>query len=83
MSVNAPAVNNPYSVTLEGDSYVVRVDRQLFAREDLNRLLDYFLFRSIVQRSQATQPDIDALAAEVDRAAWEQAKSNFADKERP
>lgn len=80
MSVNAPALNTPYSVTLEGDSYVVRADRQLSDREDLNLLLDYFLFRSIVQRSQATQPEIDALASAVERAAWERTKSNFASK---
>lgn len=58
----------PYSVTVQDDDYVVRIDRHLLTRDDLSSLLDYFLLRSIAQKSQASQEDIDALADEVDRA---------------
>ena len=43
----------------------MRVKRNLLERDDLNRLLDYLLVRSILRRSQATQNDIDALADEA------------------
>ncbi len=64
-----PSVSSlPYSVTVQDDDYVVRIDRHLLTRDDLSSLLDYFLLRSITQKSQASQEEIDALADEVDRA---------------
>ena len=64
-----PAVSSlPYRVTVQDDDYIVRIDRHLLTRDDLSSLLDYFLLRSITQKSQASQEDIDALADEVDRA---------------
>lgn len=68
----------PYRVFAEGDEYVVRVKRNLLERDDLNRLLDYLMVQSILQRSQSTQDEIDALANEVKQAAWERIKPLFA-----
>jgi hypothetical protein len=78
MSTDLSMATVPYTVTLDGDSYVVRVDRNLLDRDELNRLLDYLLVQSILRHSQATQDEIDSLADEVKQRAWARLKPLFA-----
>lgn len=38
--------------------------------EDIQQLMDYLSYKSIVSRSQATQPIIDELAETVKKGRW-------------
>ncbi len=75
---NSSSQGIPYSVSVQGDHYVVQIDRRLVTREELNSLLDAILFQSIVQKSHATQTEIAALAEEIDRNAWGRVSHSFA-----
>ena len=78
MSVDIALDTAPYRIFAEGDDYVVRVNRNLLERDELNRLLDFFLVQSILRRSQATQDEIDAFAQEIEQHAWSRLHSLFA-----
>lgn len=66
-----------YTVAVENNEFVIRVNRDLIQREELSRILDYLLIQSIKRRSQATQEEVDALATEVKRAAWRRVQPLF------
>lgn len=44
---------------------------------DIQRLLDYLSYKRAIQKSQATQEQIDALAKEVKQGWWEKNKGRF------
>ena len=67
----------PYVVTVDANEYVIRVKRDVIARDDLARMFDALLFSSIRRRSQATEEEISALAADVKRAAWKRVEHLF------
>ncbi len=69
MSANTPVTNAPYTVTQDDTHYLVRIERTLVERKELNRLLDDLLVQAIVRRNEANQAEIDALAADVDRSS--------------
>lgn len=45
--------------------------------DNLQRIIDFIRYRELIAQSQATQEDIDALAAEVNASWWEQNRSRF------
>ena len=61
----------PYSVAIDDQSITIRADRTVFDSVALTKLLDYLSLESIRRRSQATQAEVDALAEEVNRKAWQ------------
>jgi hypothetical protein len=66
-----------YTVTVENDEFVIRVNRDLIEREELSRILDYLLIQSIKRRSEATAEEIGEVAADVKRAAWQRVQHLF------
>ena len=77
MSIAIDFERNPYRVAIENNEFVIRVNRDLIEREDLNRLLDYLMLQSIKRRSQASEAEIEALSAEVKVAAWQRVQHLF------
>ena len=45
--------------------------------EELQRLLNYLLYKEAVAESEATQEQVDELAREVNRNWWEENKNRF------
>ena len=45
--------------------------------EELQRLLNYLLYKEAVAESEATQEQVDKLAREVNRNWWEENKNRF------
>lgn len=45
--------------------------------EDLQRMMDYFLYKEIGMKSRARQEDIDALARQSSRTWWQDNKQRF------
>jgi 2,3-bisphosphoglycerate-independent phosphoglycerate mutase len=66
-----------YSIAVEQDDIVVRLNRAAVDQEALRRFLDYIELESLRARSQLTPEDAADLANEIDRAAWEQVRPGF------
>ncbi|MBI3960468.1 MAG: hypothetical protein HY328_16775 [Chloroflexi bacterium] len=64
-----------YSYALEGEDIVLRVDKELVDPEFFARFLDYLNVQAMRRRSRLTEVQVEKLAAEVDRAVWQQLKS--------
>lgn len=73
--------NAPYSVAVEDDNFIVRLDRRLFDQAEITRFLDYLRIESFRKRSQATPDEIEQLAQDVKRSIWERLKPQFLDEE--
>lgn len=63
--------STPYSVAVDDQVITIRADRTVFDSVALTKLLDYLSLEAIRRRSQATQAEVDALADEVNRKAWQ------------
>lgn len=48
---------------------------------DIQQILNYFEYINLVNKSQATQEQIDDLAREVNKGWWEKNKERFVGKE--
>ena len=66
-----------YTITLDNNDIIVRLDRTLIDEEALTKLLDYVELESIRKRSKLTEEQAADLAKEVDQAAWESSKPKF------
>ncbi len=64
-----------YSYALEGSDIVLRMDKELLEPEFFARFLDYLNVQAMRRRSRLTEAQVEKLAAEVDRAVWQQLKS--------
>ncbi|WP_413167070.1 hypothetical protein ACL6C3_10260 [Capilliphycus salinus ALCB114379] len=66
-----------YSITLENQEIVVRLNRELIDVDSLRAFLDYLELESIRKRSQLTVEQATGLAEEIDRAIWDSIQSKF------
>ena len=66
-----------YTITLDNNDIVVRLDRDLIDDAALKKFLDYVELESIRKRSKLTEKQAERLAEEVDRAAWKNSKPKF------
>jgi hypothetical protein len=66
-----------YSVVVESQDVVVRLNKDVIDRDAMTRFLDYLELELIRKRSKLTQERADALAAEIDRDVWENLKPKF------
>lgn len=64
----------PYAVKIDEQNVVVSFDRTLLDQVLLFRLLDYLRIATVRQQSQATQEEVDRLAAEVNAKIWQRLK---------
>ena len=67
----------PYEIRSEDDQVVIRIPRDKVDEGVISRVLEYMDFEIIRSRSQATQEQIDELAEEVQKAAYERVKHLF------
>lgn len=63
---------------------IERTDREIIIRlpadldvDDIQRMLDYLSYKQAIQKSQATQEQIDELAKKVKTGWWEKNKDRF------
>ncbi|MBK8703123.1 MAG: hypothetical protein IPN33_05565 [Saprospiraceae bacterium] len=63
---------------------IERTDREIIIKlpadlnvDDIQRMVDYLSYRQAIQRSQATQAQIDDLVNEVKKRWWEKNKGRF------
>lgn len=66
-----------YTISIEDQEIVIRLNEDMVDREALTKLLDYIELESIRRRSQLGETEASALAAEVDSSAWENIKEKF------
>ena len=59
------------------NQYIIRIEQSAISLLDLQRMLDYLRFKSIVTRSQATDAAIDQLADEITQSGWEKINADF------
>ena len=67
----------PYTIAVDTETVTVRVDRATFDPDALAKFLDYLSLETIRRRSQATQAEVDALADEVKRKAWQRVQTQI------
>ncbi len=66
-----------YSISIENEDIVIRLNSGLVDRDALNKLLDYIEVESIRKRSGLTEEQASMLAKEVDRSVWESIKQKY------
>jgi hypothetical protein len=66
-----------YTIRLENQDIVVRLNRESIDLEQLRIFLDYLELESIRKRSQLTGEQANELASEIDQAVWESIQSKF------
>lgn len=69
--------NAPYSIAVDENDFVVRLNRQFFPKEAISRFLDFLSIEFVRKRSQASQDEIDQLAKEIKQKAWARIKPQF------
>jgi hypothetical protein len=66
-----------YSIAVEDQDIVIRLNSDLVDRDALTKLLDYIELESIRKRSRLTEAQASRLASEVDRNVWERTRHNY------
>lgn len=64
-------VDPPYRVDQQGKEIVIRVSSDLMSREEMVDLLDYIFLENVRQKASLTPEEIEGLASEAKRSAWE------------
>ncbi|MFL5539682.1 MAG: hypothetical protein ACJ8J0_11855 [Longimicrobiaceae bacterium] len=70
----------PYRVDEQGDEIVIRVSSGLMSREEMVDLLDYIFLENVRQKASLSGEEIEALAKEVKRSAWERLRPMVEEK---
>jgi|GEM_PF-3015856 len=52
------------------NQYLIQIEQSAISLADLQKIVDYLRFKSIVTKSQATEADITTLANEVTESGW-------------
>ena len=67
------------TITRENDEIIIRIPESESDLDlnELQDLLDYFIYRKIVSKSTATQKQIDELSREVNSSWWAENKHRF------
>ena len=78
MSTNV--VDPPYRVDQQGKEIVVRVSSDLMSREEMVDLLDYIFLENVRQKASLSPEEIEVLAKEVKRSAWERLRPMVEEK---
>ena len=65
-----------YSIDVQDQDVVVRLHGNVLDRDAVSKFLDFLELEAIRRRSQLTDEQADALAAEVDRSVWERLRTN-------
>jgi hypothetical protein len=61
-------INNELTITIPNGIVVI---------VEIQRFLDYLRFKSIVNKSQATEEDIEQIAEEINESWWVKNKTTF------
>lgn len=69
-----------YSISIENEDIVIRLNSGLVDRDALDKLLDYIEVESIRKRSGLTEAQASMLSKEVDRSVWESVKQKYMEK---
>lgn len=75
--MNEPEI---YSIDVENQEIVIRLNSELVDRDALTRLLDYIEIESIRKRSRLTQAEASDLTDEVNREVWDSTKHKCMEK---
>jgi hypothetical protein len=67
----------PYEVESREEEIVIRIPRTRENEQLVSRMLNYFDVEVICSKSKAKPEDIEALAKDVKKAAWERVKPLF------
>jgi len=73
-------VDPPYRVDQQGKEIVVRVSSDLMSREEMVDLLDYIFLENVRQKASLSPEEIEVLAKEVKRSAWERLRPMVEEK---
>ncbi|MEL7038698.1 MAG: hypothetical protein AAFO04_24255 [Cyanobacteria bacterium J06592_8] len=68
-----------YSITLDNQDIIVRLNRESIDLDHLRIFLDYLELESIRKQSQLTVEQTRELADEIDRGVWDHVRAKFAD----
>lgn len=74
------AVDPPYRIDQQGNEIVIRVSSDLMSREEMVDLLDYIFLENIRQKASLSDEEVEALAKEVKRSAWERLRPMVEEK---
>ncbi len=59
------------------NQYLIQIEQSAIALTDLQKMLDYLCFKSIVTRSEATEADIEQVADEIAQSGWDGLKNDL------
>ena len=59
------------------DQYLIQIEQSAIELADLQKMLNYLRFKSIVSRSQATDANIEQIADEITQSGWDSVKAQL------
>ncbi len=65
------------TILREGGEIIIKISESKIGEKNLQRFLDYLRYSELTGKSVATQEDVDALSAEVNKNWWEENKDKF------
>jgi hypothetical protein len=69
-----------YSIGVEDEDIVIRVNATLVDHDALAKLLDYVELESIRRRSRLTEEQAAALADQIKRDVWQSARERYVEE---
>jgi hypothetical protein len=73
-------IDPPYRVDQQGKEIVIRVSSDLMSREEMVDLLDYIYLENIRQKASLSDAEVEALAKDANRSAWERLRPMVEEK---
>jgi hypothetical protein len=70
------AAEPAYHIDVQDRDIVVRLRGDVLNRDEVSKFLDYLELESIRRRSELSEEDAQALAAEIDRDVWQRSRSH-------
>ncbi len=64
-------------VTRQNKELIIQIPDNIMDIKEVQELIDYLRYRSIVSKSKATEEDIEKLANEIDESWWAKNKSKY------
>ena len=64
-------------VTRQNKELIISIPDNVLSLTEIQDLIDYFKFRSIIKDKTASQKDVDKLSDEIDESWWTKNKPKF------
>jgi hypothetical protein len=59
------------------NQYFIQIDKSSVSLNEVQKMLDYLHFKSIVAKSKATDVDIEQLSTDINKSGWQKIQNSL------